>query len=759
MTVATGSRYVSFAISLALIAGIASTRCSTSDAQTGVLVVATFSSNFDQLGIAVAVDAEQRAQRVPEAGAEALSSPRSILVLLPSSWGGKQASIDVEGYSQGQLQRRETASVALAKGRVVEVAITLGRCDNGCPVAEQKRCQGDGFVVCEADSAGCLSWSAVTACAAATPYCSDGVCADTCSDECSADARVCVAGNNYKSCGQHDSDSCRDWSAPISCGKNERCRESDGRCIPDCGGKPCPCKQGETSACAAVGECQNGVRHCEEGAFGPCQWATPPAAEICDGKDNDCDGDIDETEDLIAPTCDEQDGVCSGARQRCGGKQGWLACSASDLTAHAQRNGQTYEAQESLCDSEDNDCNGQVDDAPGCCQPQCVGKACGADDTCGGKCQTGSCQADATCKAGACVCDHVVCGSACCKAGETCQSGSCKPPTSCTAVPATAIESQDDVGAYPGIAVDNGGNVHISYYFSTSSELRYVTNKSGAWKPETLQSAGNVGSFTSIALDAKGSPHIIYRSPQGNAVLHASNKSGSWVFTTVHSSFASTPTAVTIDKSGYLHAVFADVGSAAIVHYASDQSGAWKVQDIGPNAAVYGAVDIAVDGSDAPVVLHHHPSSGLQLQRRNGGTWQSELIRPGGVTARDVALAFDTKGKAHVAYTSAYEVLYTNNVNGSWATPTAIAVGKVSYMDYVDLAVDSKGFVHIVYRDVESKTLRYANDKSGTFKSQVLATTDDPGYYVAITVDAQDAIHVVHHPQTSGDLVYLKLCP
>ena len=43
-----------------------------------------------------------------------------------------------------------------------------------------------------------------------------------------------------------------------------------------------------------VGECRAGVQYCSEGGFGPCEGQILPAAEICDGKDNDCDGEIDE---------------------------------------------------------------------------------------------------------------------------------------------------------------------------------------------------------------------------------------------------------------------------------------------------------------------------------------------------------------------------------------------------------------------------------------------------------------------------------
>jgi len=41
-----------------------------------------------------------------------------------------------------------------------------------------------------------------------------------------------------------------------------------------------------------VGDCLRGVRHCTGGSI-VCEGETPPAAEVCDGRDNDCDAMID----------------------------------------------------------------------------------------------------------------------------------------------------------------------------------------------------------------------------------------------------------------------------------------------------------------------------------------------------------------------------------------------------------------------------------------------------------------------------------
>lgn len=101
------------------------------------------------------------------------------------------------------------------------------------------------------------------------------------------------------------------------------------------------------------GICKIGHKHCNSGCvLGSCVSDTSPQTEVCDGLDNDCDCSIDEG--LTAPLCEKQKGVCFNSHKRCGGTQGWLACTAQDY-------GSNYESTETRCDGLDNDCDGYVD--------------------------------------------------------------------------------------------------------------------------------------------------------------------------------------------------------------------------------------------------------------------------------------------------------------------------------------------------------------------------------------------------------------
>ena len=117
------------------------------------------------------------------------------------------------------------------------------------------------------------------------------------------------------------------------------------------------CTQGQCQ----VAVCQEGYHDLDGEVDNGCEYycVQDAAQELCDGRDNDCNGLTDDSPQG-APTCGQQ-GVCSGTQPTCTTGGYWECDYASNATAR----GDVYESPETAtsgCDGKDNDCDGQTDE-------------------------------------------------------------------------------------------------------------------------------------------------------------------------------------------------------------------------------------------------------------------------------------------------------------------------------------------------------------------------------------------------------------
>ena len=110
-------------------------------------------------------------------------------------------------------------------------------------------------------------------------------------------------------------------------------------------------EKGEACESELSGPCKAGTMSCIGGGL-VCVPNVQPTAEVCDGKDNDCDGIVDEDPPEPTEPCEvvNEHGTCGGVWE-CHGL-GWK-CPAPEASAE-------------MCgDNIDNDCNGLTDDIDG----------------------------------------------------------------------------------------------------------------------------------------------------------------------------------------------------------------------------------------------------------------------------------------------------------------------------------------------------------------------------------------------------------
>ena len=198
------------------------------------------------------------------------------------------------------------------------------------------------------------------------------------------------------------------------------------------GGDPC-------TVAGAMGICAGGVTECAAGGMTTqCRQTVMPQPEKCDNQDNDCNGMVDEGDNLC-PT--------------------GQVCAQGVCRPH--------------CDDTEFPCDvGLTCDSDGLCKdPGCIGKTCGTNQvcqrgTCVGGCDGVVCPHGQRCQLGNCVsaCDGVMCPS-----DRVCENGACQPPcnnkcrtckagTTCNMTSGVCVETGCENKTCPSGQVCAGGN-------------------------------------------------------------------------------------------------------------------------------------------------------------------------------------------------------------------------------------------------------------------------------------------------------------
>jgi len=303
------------------------------------------------------------------------------------------------------------------------------------------------------------------------------------------------------------------------------------------------------------------------------------------------------------------------------------------------------------------------------------------------------------------------------------------------------------------MTVDNQGYVHIAYMCDDVADtVKIVDNRSGAWATQILE---NATVFTDnrmdLVVDDAGTRHLAYRAGYNDSLRYVTDESGSWTFANLGANGTGAAVAVR-DDVVYLAWNNLDTG---MVEVGDNAGGDWVFTPVGECDAQGRDLSLAVDeDGHAHVSYHKGPYLGLVYATNAGGDWTTEIVDDRVSSGKWNSLALDADGHVHLLY--GYEdpavyagVRYATNKSGEWVTDTPDS--DTGFNQYCRLAVDDDGIVHGVYYD--DGVLRYLDNQGGNWNFVDLDGCGEVGRFADMFLRADGSLDFAY---SGADAVWYR---
>jgi hypothetical protein len=330
------------------------------------------------------------------------------------------------------------------------------------------------------------------------------------------------------------------------------------------------------------------------------------------------------------------------------------------------------------------------------------------------------------------------------------------------------VDSVGDVGEYARLAVDDSGNVAISYLNRTSKMIRCARLRNGVWTRADVGNATGINvtkGYNAIALKGDGSPVITYH--KADVSYYMTSWTGSawttptaigwteaaWAFMGTHS--------VAVNKStGAIYAAVSCYDSRAgnvLGFWTSPAAQAVALDGptlggtgtnpsiaVAPSGDIHIAYEYEFDGSSVAL---------LKYAKRVGAAWSTSIVDSmgdgGNFTTSLTSIALDPTGNPHIIYyrlNAGYKYARWNGT--SWSKSLIDSYGSVGWDDQ-SIAVDKSGNPHVAFLTGSYK-LQYGYLLGGAWVKEVVNT--QTGFSCSIGVDARGKVYIAYYNDGTGRL-------
>jgi hypothetical protein len=186
--------------------------------------------------------------------------------------------------------------------------------------------------------------------------------------------QACTAPSGYVT----NNTDCNDTSAAIHPGATETCNGSDDNCNGAVDESSLSPLQPLTQSCysgpsntVGVGVCRTGTQTCSGGSFGNCDGEIIPTAEVCNGQDDNCDGQTDEGVQTTFYRDGDGDGYggATSSQQACTAPSGYVTnntdCNDGSAAIHPGATEVCGDGIDQDCSGADVACSSNDDDGDG----------------------------------------------------------------------------------------------------------------------------------------------------------------------------------------------------------------------------------------------------------------------------------------------------------------------------------------------------------------------------------------------------------
>lgn len=220
------------------------------------------------------------------------------------------------------------------------------------------------------------------------------------------------------------------------------------------------------------------------------------------------------------------------------------------------------------------------------------------------------------------------------------------------------FQAGSNIGPYSSIDFDSNDNIHISYQDASLDvyDLKYATNRDGAFSFYTVDSEGTNGKFTSIAVDSQNIPHISYQRTDQSELKYA-KEDGGWALEIVDGVATNTGwhTSLALDSQNNPHIAYYDSTENSL-KYAYWSGSQWTIDVVNQESNQGSYPCLLVDENNKVHISYYsqgpYDNNGkLVYGTYEGSSWDLTRLHNTSGMGKYPSLALDDLGKPVIAYT------------------------------------------------------------------------------------------------------------